>query len=250
MPLKNKVALVTGGGVGIGAAVARLFAREGASVVITGRRKDVLEQVVAEIERARGRALAVTGSVTDEAHVRSAVAQAVRTFGRLDILVNNAGIGSFGKPLHETDDATWEEQLAVNLTGVFRMTRAALPHMLQAGGGSIINISSIAALVGIPLLPGYGATKGGLNALTRCLAIDYAAQNIRCNAICPGLIETPMAEPLMAEPDRLAAVLAAYPMARTGKPEEVAKLVLYLACDDSAWMTGAIIPLDGGMTAR
>ncbi len=250
MPLKNKVALVTGGGVGIGAAVARLFAREGASVVITGRRKDVLEQVVAEIERARGRALAVTGSVTDEAHVRSAVAQAVRTFGRLDILVNNAGIGSFGKPLHETDDATWEEQLAVNLTGVFRMTRAALPHMLQAGGGSIINISSIAALVGIPLLHGYGATKGGLNALTRCLAIDYAAQNIRCNAICPGLIETPMAEPLMAEPDRLAAVLAAYPMARTGKPEEVAKLVLYLACDDSAWMTGAIIPLDGGMTAR
>jgi NAD(P)-dependent dehydrogenase (short-subunit alcohol dehydrogenase family) len=248
--LKNKVALVTGGGVGIGAAVARLFAREGASVVITGRRKDVLEQVVAEIERARGRALVVTGSVTDEAHVRSAVAQAVRTFGRLDILVNNAGIGSFGKPLHETDDATWEEQLAVNLTGVFRMTRAALPHMLQAGGGSIINISSIAALVGIPLLPAYGAAKGGLNALTRCLAIDYAAQNIRCNAICPGLIATPMAEPLMAEPDRLAAVLAAYPMARTGKPEEVAKLVLYLACDDSAWMTGSIIPLDGGMTAR
>lgn len=250
MQLRNKVALVTGGGVGIGAAVARLFAREGAGVVITGRRKDVLEQVVAEIERGHGRALAVAGSVTDEAHARSAVAQAVRTFGRLDILVNNAGIGSFGKALHETDDATWDEQLAVNLTGVFRMTRAALPHMLEAGGGSIINISSIAALVGIPLLPAYGAAKGGLNALTRCLAIDYAAQQIRCNAICPGLVETPMAEPLMAEPERLAAVLAAYPMARMGKPEEVAKLVLYLAADDSAWMTGAILSLDGGMTAR
>lgn len=250
MRLASKVALVTGGGVGIGAAVARVFAREGAGVVITGRRKEMLEQVAAEIERAGGRALAVAGSVTDEGHARSAVAQAVRSFGKLDVLVNNAGIGSFGKVLHETDDATWEEQLAVNLTGVFRMSRAAIPEMIRTGGGCIINISSIAALVGIPLLPAYAAAKGALNALTRCLAIDYAQQHIRCNVICPGLVETPMAAPLMADSARLAAVLAAYPMARPGKPEEVAQMVLYLASDEAAWVTGATFTIDGGMTAH
>ncbi len=250
MRLANKVALVTGGGVGIGAAVARLFAREGASVVITGRRKEMLEQVVTEIERAGGRALAVAGSVADEGHARSAVGQAVRAFGKLDVLVNNAGIGAFGKALHETDDATWDEQLAVNLTGVFRMTRAALPELIRAGGGSIINVSSIAALVGIPSIAAYSATKGALNALTRCLAVEYAEHKIRCNAICPGLVDTPMAAPLMADPARLAEVLSVYPMARAGTPEEVAKLVLYLASDDAAWMTGSIIPIDGGMTAQ
>lgn len=250
MQLANKVALITGGGVGIGAAVARLFAREGASVVLTGRRKDVLEQVLADIDQGHGRALAVAGSVTDEGHARSAVAQAVRRFGKLDILVNNAGIGAFGKTLHETDDATWDEMLAVNVTGVFRMTRAAVPEMVRAGGGSIINISSIAAMVGIPLLAAYGATKGALNALTRCLAVDYAKQNIRCNVVCPGLIATPMAENLLNDPARTAQVLAAYPMPRPGTPEEVAKLVLYLASDDAAWVTGSTFTIDGGMTAQ
>jgi NAD(P)-dependent dehydrogenase (short-subunit alcohol dehydrogenase family) len=244
------VALITGGGVGIGAAVARLFAQEGANVVITGRRKEMLEMVVAEIERGQGRALAVAGSVTDESHCRSAVAQAVRAFGRLDILVNNAGTGAFGKALHETDDAIWEEQFAANVTGLFRMTRAAVPEMIRIGGGSIINISSIAALVGIPMLPAYGAAKGAVNALTRCLAIDYAPQKIRCNAICPGLVDTPMAAPLIADPERLAWVMAAYPLARAGKPEEVAQLAVYLASDEATWMTGAILPLDGGMTAK
>lgn len=242
--------MVTGGGVGIGAAVARLFAREGASVVITGRRKEMLEQVVAEIESARGRALAVAGSVTDEGHARSAVGQAVRTFGKLDVLVNNAGIGAFGKTLDETDDATWDDLMAVNVTGVFRMTRAALPELIRAGGGSIINVSSIAALVGIPLSAAYSATKGALNALTRCLAVEYAKHNIRCNAICPGLVDTPMAAPLMQDAARLAGVLAAYPLARAGTPDEVAKLVLYLASDDAVWMTGSVIPIDGGMTAQ
>src|SRR5688500_11805690 len=137
MRLRGKVALITGGGVGSGAAVAKLLAREGAAVVITGRRKDTLDAVVADIEREKGRALAMSGSVTDETHVRSAVAQAVRMFGSLNILVNNAAIGAFGKVLHEIDDATWDEVLDINLTGVFRMTRAVIPEMLKAGGGSI-----------------------------------------------------------------------------------------------------------------
>ncbi len=248
--LDGKVALITGGGVGIGAAIARLFAREGAAVVITGRRKEMLERLVLEVEAEQGRALAIAGSVTDEAHVRAAVSQAMRTFGQINVLVNNAGVGAFGKTLHETDDATWDEVLAVNLTGVFRFTRAIVPEMLKAGGGSIVNISSIAGSVGLPLGAAYGATKGGLDALTRCVAVDYAKQGIRCNAVSPGLVATPMADPLINDPARLAKVLAVYPIARPGKPEEVANLVLYLASDEAAWVTGANFAIDGGMTTQ
>jgi NAD(P)-dependent dehydrogenase (short-subunit alcohol dehydrogenase family) len=130
------------------------------------------------------------------------------------------------------------------------MTRAAVPEMLKAGGGAIVNISSIAGLVGIPLNAAYSATKGGLDALTRCLAIDYANQGIRCNAVCPGLVDTPMAAPLLNDPTRKAQVLTAYPLGRPGTPDEVANLVLYLASEESAWVTGTIVPIDGGMTAQ
>jgi NAD(P)-dependent dehydrogenase (short-subunit alcohol dehydrogenase family) len=248
--LQGKVALITGGNAGIGEAIARRFAREGASVVITGRRKDLLDQIVADIAREGGRAVSVAGSVADETHARAAVDQAVRTFGKLDVLVNNAGIGAFGKHLHETDDATWNEVLAVNLTGAFRMTRASVPAMLAAGGGSIINISSIASLVGIPMLAAYAASKGGMDALTRCTAIDYAKQGIRCNAMNPGLVATPMAAGLISDQARLDQVLSDYPIARPGTPEEVASLALFLASDESVWMPGTIVPIDGGMTAR
>ena len=248
--LQGKVALITGCSVGIGEAIARRFAREGASVVITGRRKELLDKVVGDITGKGGRAIAVAGSVTDEAHAHAAVDQAVRAFGKLDVLVNNAGIGAFGKLLHETGDATWDDVLAINLTGAFRMTRAAVPAMLKAGGGSIINISSIASLVGIPMLAAYAASKGGMDALTRCTAIDYAKQGIRCNAMNPGLVATPMAASLISDQARLDQVLSNYPIARPGTPEEVASLALYLASDESAWMTGTIVPIDGGMTAR
>lgn len=248
--LNGKTALVTGGGAGIGEAVAKTFAKAGAAVVMTGRRKEQLERVLRDIQSAGGRALAVPGDVTEDSHARTAVGQAVREFGSLDILVNNAGLGAFGKALHETDDATWNQLMAVNLTGVFRMTRAAIPAMLKAGGGAIVNISSIAGQVGIPMLAAYGATKGGLDALTRCLAIDHAAQGIRCNAVSPGLVDTPMAASLMSDPARKAQVLSAYPLGRAGTPEEVAKLVLYLASDDAGWITGMIYTIDGGMTAH
>jgi NAD(P)-dependent dehydrogenase (short-subunit alcohol dehydrogenase family) len=248
--LDRKVALITGGSAGIGKAIAVAFAKEGAAVVVTGRRKDLLEQVVVEIDRSGGRAVAVAGSVTDEVHVRSAVAQSIRAFGTLNILVNNAAVGAFGKLLHETDDATWDEQLLVNLTGVFRMTRAAIPEMLQRGGGTIVNISSVAGLVGFPFSAAYSTTKGGLNAFTRCVAMDYAKQGIRCNAVCPGLVDTPMAADLISNPERISQVMQAYPLGRPGKPEEVAKLVLYLASDESAWVTGSIYTIDGGLTAQ
>ncbi len=248
--LKEKVALITGGGAGIGEAVARTFAGEGAAVVITGRRKEELERVAGEIGRAGGRAVPVAGDVGDEAHVRAAVGQAVRTFGKLTTLVNNAGVGAFGKTLHETDDATWEQLLATNLTGVFRMTRAAVPEMLKAGGGAIINISSIAARIGIPLSAAYSATKGAMDALTRCIAVDYARSGIRCNSVCPGLVDTPMASDLLTDAARSAQVLEWYPINRAGTPAEVASLVLYLASDESSWVTGGVFPIDGGRTAQ
>ena len=248
--LDGKVALITGGGTGIGAACARLFAQEGAAVVITGRRKDALETVVKDIEKNKGRALAVAGSVTDEAHAQAAVAQAVRSYGKLDILVNNAGTGAFGKPLHETDEATWNEMLAINLTGTYRMVKAAVPELIKTGGGSIVNVSSIASLVGIPMTAAYSASKGGMDALTRCVAIDYAQQKIRCNSVCPGRGDTPMASGLIDNKDALAQIMTAYPLGRYGTSEEVAKLILYLASDESAWMTGSVIPIDGGMTAH
>lgn len=250
MRLTGKVAIVTGATVGIGAAIANVLAEEGAAVVLTGRRKDLLDQVVTGIERKKGRALAVAGSVTDESHVRSAVDQCVRTFGTLNILVNNAGIGAFGKLLHETDDATWNEVLSVNLTGVFRMTRAAVPVMIKNGGGSIINMSSVGGLIGFSGSAAYGTSKGGLELFTKCVAMDYAQDKIRCNSVCPGLIDTPMAAPLLNNPDMIAEVLSAYPIRRVGTPEEVAKMVLYLASDDASWVTGSSFTIDGGLTAH
>lgn len=246
--LAGKVALITGGNAGIGEAVATMFARAGATVVITGRRKSELDRVVAGIEAAHGVAFAIAGSVTDQAHIDAAVDQALRRFNRIDILVNNAGIGEFGKRIHETDDATWARVLDVNLTGVFRMTRAVVPAMLRQGGGAIVNISSIASLVGIPMLPAYAASKGALDALTRAIAIDYAKDGIRCNVVNPGLVATPMAAPLMANPEQLDPILNHYPIRRPGQPEEVASMVLYLASDEAAWVTGGTYTIDGGMT--
>jgi len=246
--LYGKVAVITGGNAGIGEAIAKAFVREGASVVITGRRQEELDRVVNDIVKEQGKALAVAGSVTDELHVQETVRQTVRQFGQIDILVNNAGVGDFGKRLHEIDDATWMQVLDVNLTGVFRMTRAVLPQMLKHGKGAIVNISSIASLVGLPTLPAYAASKGALDAMTRALAVDYATNGIRCNVVNPGLIDTPMAAPLMSNPEHLDPILARYPIRRAGKPEEVANMVLYLATDEAAWVTGGTFPIDGGMT--
>ena len=247
--LSGKVAIVTGGNAGIGEAIAKAFAREGASVVITGRRQGELDRVVGDIVKEQGKAMAVAGSVTDEVHVQETVRRTVQQFGRIDILVNNAGIGDFfGKRLHEIDDATWAQVFDVNLTGVFRMTRASLPQMLKQGHGAIVTISSIASLVGLPTSSTYAASKGALDAMTRALAVDYAKDGIRCNVVNPGLIDTPMAAPLMSNPEQLDPILAHYPIRRVGKPEEVASMVLYLASDEAAWVTGGTFPVDGGMT--
>lgn len=246
--LEGKVAIVTGGNAGIGEAVAKRFAEEGAAVVITGRRQSELDRVMSGIRHNKGKCLTVAGSVTDELHVRDVAQRTLDSFGRIDILVNNAGIGDFGKRIHETDDSTWATVMDVNLTGVFRMTRAVVPQMLKQARGVIINISSVASLVGIPGAPAYATSKGGLDAFTRAVAIDYAKDGIRCNVVNPGLIDTPMAAPLMTNPDMLQPILNHYAIRRPGTPEEVANMVLYLASDEAGWVTGATFTIDGGMT--
>ncbi len=252
MRLKNKVAIITGGGSGIGEAIAKLFAKEGAKVTITGRRKEKLEEVVKSIERSGGHALAVPGSVTVEEDVQNAVTSTIRTFGRIDILVNNAGNLFYAGPLHETTDKIWDETIDLFLKGVFRFTRAVIPQMLKQGGGSMINISTTAGLKAIPGFPAhaYAAAKAGVVMLTKTVAIQYAKDQIRCNCICPAGVDTPGVAGLTSDPKSREWFDSIHPVGRMGRPEEIAQAAIYFASDESVWTTGAILPVDGGVMAQ
>ena len=252
MRLKDKVAIITGGGTGIGEAIAKTFAKEGAKVVVTGRRKDTLERVVRDIERAGGRALAAPGSVTQEVDVQSAVASTVRAFGRIDVLVNNAGNLFHAGPLHETTDQIWDETLDIFLTGTFRFMRATIPHMLKQGGGSILNISTTAGLKAIPCFPAhaYAAAKAGVIMLTKTVAIQYAKDQIRCNSICPGGVDTPGVAGWLSDPKAREWFDSIHPIGRMGRPEEIAAVAVYFASDESTGTTGSIFAVDGGVMAQ
>jgi NAD(P)-dependent dehydrogenase (short-subunit alcohol dehydrogenase family) len=251
MRLGQKIAIVTGGGTGIGEAIAKVFAREGAKVAITGRRKDQLERVVREIEQKGGQALALPGSVTNEPDVQEAVAATVRTFGRLDILVNNAGNLFHAAPLHETSDQIWDETFDVFMKGTFRFIRAAIPRMLEQRGGSILNISTVGALKAIPghEAHAYQAAKAGVIMLTKTVAVHYAKQNILCNCICPAGVETPGVAGMLDDPQIKAGFEGLHPLGRLGRPEEIAEAAVYFASDESRWTTGSILTVDGGIMA-
>jgi NAD(P)-dependent dehydrogenase (short-subunit alcohol dehydrogenase family) len=242
---------VTGGGTGIGEAIAKVFAREGAHVAITGRRKDQLGRVVKEIEGTGGRALALVGSVTNEPDVREAIAATVRTFGCLDILVNNAGNLFHAAPLHETSDHIWDETFDVFMKGTFRFIRAAIPQMLQQGGGSILNISTVGGLKAVRGFQAhaYQAAKAGVIMLTKTVAVHYAGEHIRCNCICPAGVVTPGVSDIFADPDVKAGFEAYHPMGRLGRPEEIAEAAVYFASNESSWTTGSILTVDGGVMA-
>ena len=250
MRLGGKVALISGGARGIGAATARLFAREGARVVIGDLLEAEGRRVEAELSAPGGHALYVPLDVTSESAWERAVAAAVGRFGRLDVLVNNAGIGGAGR-LEETRLEDWNRVMDVNAKGVFLGTRAAIPALRQAGGGSIVNISSQLGLVGMDdSSPQYQASKGAVRLLTKLTALQYAKERIRANSVHPGPIITPMTEGRRADPTIFARMTSRIPLGRYGEAEEVAYGVLYLASDESRFVTGSELVIDGGWTAQ
>ena len=249
MRLENKVALITGGARGIGASQAKLFAHEGAKVVIA----DVLDaegrQTEAEINETGGECLFVRLDVTDEANWQDAIAATVARFGKLDILVNNAGIYIGGR-VEDTSVETWDQLFGVNAKGVFLGTKYAIPEMRSAGGGSIINVSSVMGLVGSMYSAAYNASKGAARLLTKAAAIQYAKEGIRVNSIHPGVTDTPMVSEVAKDETFQRIRLARNPISRLGQPEDIAYGTLYLASDESAFVTGTELVIDGGWTAQ
>lgn len=251
--LKDKVAVVTGGALGIGAAICRRMVEEGAAVAIL----DVMDEAgaaLAENLRSAGPVEYWRCDVSVEAEVEAALAKAAARFGRIDILVSNAGVAGANKPTHEISEAEWDWVQAVNVKGVFFGVKHAIPHLRRAGGGSIINLSSIYGLVGAPDVPPYHASKGAVRLMTKTDALLYAPDGIRVNSIHPGFIWTPMVERhLSAQGDLAAAKVATaalHPLGRIGEPDDIAWGAVYLASDESKFVTGAELVIDGGYTAR
>jgi NAD(P)-dependent dehydrogenase (short-subunit alcohol dehydrogenase family) len=250
MRLKGKVALISGGARGMGASEALLFAREGARVVIGDILDAEGQAVAANIVAHGGEALFVRLDVTDEGDWDRAVSRTVERFGKLDILVNNAGVGG-GSRIEDTTVKEWDHVMDVNAKGVFLGTRAAIPAMRRAGGGSIINISSQLGLVGTDISsPQYQASKGAVRLLTKTTAMQYARDRIRANSVHPGPIVTAMTERRRADPEHYKLMLSRIPLGRFGEPDEVAYGVLYLASDESTFVTGSELVIDGGWTAQ
>jgi NAD(P)-dependent dehydrogenase (short-subunit alcohol dehydrogenase family) len=249
--LAGKVALITGAGSGMGRAAAELFAQEGARVVVSDLLIDAGNATVDAVRATGGEATFVRADVSQWNDCVAMVRSAVDTYGGLHVLYNNAGIfpADDGGVL-DTPESTWERVMDVNLKGVWLGCKAAIPVLRDAGGGSIVNVASFVALMGAATAQvAYTASKGGVLAMTRELAVEYARQGIRANALCPGPIETPLLQELLADPQRRARRMVHIPMGRLGRAEELAKAALFLASDDSSFMTGAALVVDGGITA-
>lgn len=250
MRLDNRVALISGGARGMGAAEAKMFAAEGAKVVIGDVLEEEGRQTEAAINELGGECLFVHLEVTDEGSWTQAIAETISRFGKLDILVNNAGVGGDRGRLEDTSEEVWDRIMDINAKGVFLGTKAAIPEMRRAGGGSIINISSIYGLVGSGGSSAYHASKGAVRLLTKSTAIQYASEGIRVNSVHPGIIDTPMTEAILADPERNQRWISGTPLGRRGEPEDVAYGVLFLASDESSFMTGSELVIDGGWTAQ
>ena len=253
MRLEGKVALITGAGSGIGRAIATLFAEQGATVAIMGRRENILEELVSTIISHGGDALVVSGDVSDPEVCKEICEKVFKAYGSFNILVNNAAILERGKCV-ETSDASWHRMVMTNLSGPFYMCRSAIPYMLRSLGGVILNISSVVSLVGELNLSAYCATKSGLTSFTKSIALDYGHKNIRANTICPAYVETELnrehLQNLQKDVEKWQKIIDAHPMGRIGTPEEVAKAALFLCSDEASWITGIDLPVDGGYLAK
>lgn len=247
--LQGRVGIVTGAGSGIGRACAIALAKEGARVALVGRRQDHLEKVSREIGDL---ALALPADVSKTSEITRLLDETVARFGRLNFLVNNAGVLHVGNAEKITEEH-WDHTFNLNVRSVWLLSRAALPHMRKAGSGSIINMASVLGIVGARNRAAYASSKGAIVQLTKCMAIDHGHENIRVNAICPSFVETELTAHLVGQAADAKAFLrertAAHPLGRLGRPEDIAGLAVYLASDESSWVTGAILPVDGGYVA-
>ena len=251
MRLKDKVAIITGGGSGFGEVTARLFAIEGAAVMLADIKGETAAAVADSINREGGRAIWATTDVSSASSVEDMVQATLSAFGLVDILFNNAGIESFGTVI-DCDETLWERTFAVHVRGAYLCSKYAVPAMIDSGrGGVVINVSSVAGLVGLQRMSAYSAAKGAIISLTRSMAADFAQHGIRVNCIAPGTSMTPLGHRLIENdtPEKLTQRLSRYPLGRFGQPEEIAKSVLYLASDDSSYATGMCLVVDGGLTA-
>ena len=249
--LEGKVALITGAGSGIGRATAMLFGREGARVVLMDLHRHTSEETADLVRSTGGEAAVVAGDVSKATDAQAAVDAAIREYGRLDILHNNAAV-DLRFQLHETDEEAWDRSIDVNLKGTFLLCRAALPQMMEQGRGAIVNCSSLSGIIGVRRNAPYSASKGGVISLTRQIAVDYARYNIRANCYCPGSVGTVMFERLIERfPDPESSrkkATEAIPLGRVAEPEEIAQTVLFLASDESSFVTGATLVVDGGLS--
>ena len=256
MRLEGKVALITGAGSGIGRASSLLFAMEGARVVVSDMNEGPALELVEEITGQGGEAAFVTGDVSNGAHAGQMVRKALDEYGKIDILVNSAGISARNAlPEGASPEEVWDKVIDVNLKGTYLVSWHAVPEMEKSGGGSIVNLASIMAVVGYPAGTGggfnpYAPSKGGVLQFTRNLALDCARKNIRVNCICPGYVDTNLLTPLTSDPKSRAELEARHPMGRLGRPDEIAKVALFLASDDASFVTGAPLMVDGGYTAQ
>ena len=247
----DKVVLITGASSGIGAETAHAFAREGAHVFLVARRSGKGEAVAAAIRTAGGSATFHQADMADQSSIESMVEACVETYGKLDIAFNNAGVeGVAFTPTAEYDIKTWNEVISINLTGVWLCMKYQIPHILKAGGGSIINTASVAGLKGFAGSSGYAASKFGVIGITRAAALEYAAQGIRINAVCPAVIKSEMTDRMFfGDPEVEEFVTSLHPIGRTGTPDEIAGPVLWLASEDASFVLGCALPIDGGLMA-
>lgn len=247
--LHNKIALITGAGTGIGRAIALGFAREGAKLALVGRRQGRLEDVAKE---AGGAPLVLAGDVSQQGYIGRIVEAVNSCFGRLDVVVNNAGVLHVGTA-EQITEAQWDQTFNINVRGLWLLSRSVVPHMRKVGGGSIINMASVLGINGARNRAAYASSKGAVILLTKCMAIDHGPDNIRVNAICPAFVETDLTAEVLRkarDPDAVRRErIGAHPIGRLGEPEDITGMAVYLASDESRWVTGAVLPVDGGYLA-
>lgn len=249
--IKGKVAIVTGAGGGVGKAISKRLSSEGCKVIMLGRDRTKLQKAASEIGNKKN-TMTVIADITEEAEVLSAIDQTINSFDKIDILVNNAGIINDPMAFHEMSEDQWDDLVKTNLFGMFRMTKSIIPIMMKNGGGSIVNISSVLGIRSIPRVPlsVYAVTKAGVIMFTRSIAVEYGQYKIRCNCVAPSTIRSSIIEPYLQDEEAKKLLESTFPLRVIGEPEDISGAVAYLCSDDSKWVTGTVMMVDGGLSAK